>query len=269
MQVRGASADALAALTGELEERLQGGTDSARVGGDLFGVSQLLRGEPGLRRIATDASLEAGAKQDLVRQVLTGKVDQVALDLVASAVGRRWTASRDLADAVERLSEVAAVRTSGDDSSRLSDELFEVEQIVAQNPELRDALADANRSTDDKAALVRSLLEGKALPATVTLVQQSLAGTYRTVGAALHSYQKVAAEVAGKSAATVRVAHALSAADRQRLADVLSAQYGRAIHLNVVVDPSVVGGVRVEIGDDVIDGTVAGRLDDARRKLVS
>ena len=36
----------------------------------------------------------------------------------------------------------------------------------------------------------------------------------------------------------------------------------------MVVDPDVIGGIRVEIGDDVIDGTIASRLDDARRKLV-
>lgn len=267
MQLRGASADALSTLAGELEARLQGGTDAARVGGDLFQVTQLLRGEPGLRRIATDASVEAPAKQELVRQLLDGKLDPVALDLVASAVGRRWTSPRDLADAIERLSEISTVRSAGDNASQLSDELFEFSQVVAENADLRDALSNGNRSTADKATLVRSLLEGKALPATVTLVQQSLSSTYRTVGAALTSYQKVAAEVAGKSAATVRVAHPLSAADRQRLTDVLSRQYSRSIHLNVLVDPSVVGGMSVELGDEVIDGTIAGRLDDARRKL--
>jgi F-type H+-transporting ATPase subunit delta len=67
--------------------------------------------------------------------------------------------------------------------------------------------------------------------------------------------------------ATVRVARELSDADRLRLQTSLAAQYGRDVHLNVVVDPEVLGGIRVEIGDDVIDGTVASRLHDARRKL--
>ena len=57
------------------------------------------------------------------------------------------------------------------------------------------------------------------------------------------------------------------AEDAQRLQDALARQYGRPVHLNVVVDPEVIGGIRVEIGDDVIDGTVASRLDDARRRL--
>jgi F-type H+-transporting ATPase subunit delta len=63
------------------------------------------------------------------------------------------------------------------------------------------------------------------------------------------------------------VAKPLSDGDRERLQKALSQQYGRDIHINEVVDDSVIGGLRVEIGDDVIDGTVAGRLDDARRRL--
>jgi len=112
------------------------------------------------------------------------------------------------------------------------------------------------------------LLDGKALPATVTLAKQALAGTYRTVTAALATYREVTAEVRGEAVATVRVARALSDADQKRLAEVLGRQYATTVHLNVVVDPDVIGGVRVEIGDEVIDGTIASRLDDARRRLV-
>jgi F-type H+-transporting ATPase subunit delta len=265
--MRGASADALAALTSELESKLQGGADASRIGDDLFTVSSVLRSEPALRRVVTDASLRSETKAGLVSEIFGGKVDRGTMDLLASAVGRRWTVSRDLAYALEHLGEVAVVRSAGDDSGRLADELFAFGQAVSDNPSLRDALSDPSRSQDDKAVLVRSLLDGKALPATVALAEQALAGTYRTVAAALATYQQVAATVHGQRVATVRVAHPLSDADRQRLTDALSRQYDRQIHLNVVVDPDVLGGIRVEIGDDVIDGTVANRLDDARRKL--
>jgi F-type H+-transporting ATPase subunit delta len=67
--------------------------------------------------------------------------------------------------------------------------------------------------------------------------------------------------------ATVRVARPLDKADQKRLAEVLGQQYSTTVHLNVVVDPDVLGGIRVEIGDEVIDGTIASRLDDARRRL--
>ena len=267
MQLRGASADALAALSEVLESKLKGGADAARVGDDLFTIAGLLRAEPGLRRVATDLSIDAGAKQGLIGGILADKVDKASLDIVSEAVARRWTVSRDLANSLEHLSEMAIVKSAGKDSSRLADELFAFGQAVNDNPSLRDALSDPARSVEDKATLLRSLLDGKALPATVTLARQSLAGTYRTVATALATYQQVAAQVHGERVATVRVAHPLSDADRQRLSEALSRQYDRQLHLNVVIDPDVIGGIRVEIGDDIIDGTVASRLDEARRKL--
>jgi F-type H+-transporting ATPase subunit delta len=77
----------------------------------------------------------------------------------------------------------------------------------------------------------------------------------------------VAAESQGETVATVRVARPLASDEQRRLAGLLSSQYDTTVHLNVVVDPEVVGGMRVEIGDEVIDGTIASRLDEARRRL--
>jgi F-type H+-transporting ATPase subunit delta len=143
-----------------------------------------------------------------------------------------------------------------------------VSQTLKKNPELRDALSNPSRSVGDRSELVDTVFGGKALPATVTLVKQALAGTYRTVDAALAVYREVAAETAGERVATIRVAEPLSDADRTRLQAALAKQYGRDIHVNEVVDPDVIGGIRIELGDDVIDGTVSNRLDDARRRLV-
>ena len=269
MSLRGASADALAALTTELESVLSSSrASSAKVGDDLFSVATTLRSEGALRRFASDGSIPAEAKTGLVGQVFGGKIDDGSLAVLTRAVSSRWTAGRDLADTLDHLSVVAVVRSAGEDGGRLSDELFAFAQAVKANPELRDALSDPARSLDDKSTLLHGLLDGKALPATVSLTVQSLSGAHRTVGVALDEYQKIAAEVHGQGVATVRAARELSDAERGRLEEALSSQYGRPVHLNLVVDPSVLGGIRVEIGDDVIDGTVSSRLDDARRRLV-
>jgi F-type H+-transporting ATPase subunit delta len=267
MDLRGASADSLAELTTELDDALRAGSDAQRVAEELFEVSALLRAEPSLRRVATDASLATEAKQGMARQILDGKVDDVTLSLVVTAVAHRWTRTRDLPDALERLSEVTVIRSVGTKADQLADEIFAISQMVTATPDLRDALSNPARSTEDKAALVDTLLGGKVLPATVALVKQALAGTYRTMTSALETYRQVAAAVQGEGVATVHVVHSLSDTERERLGKALSEQYGREIHLNEIVDPSVIGGVRVEIGDDVFDATVASRLDDARRKL--
>lgn len=268
MDLRGASADSVAALTEQLKTAVSGSVSAAASAADsLYSVSRTLRSEPALRRFATDGSVPTEAKQGLVREVFGGKLDQTALDLVVDATGRRWTHSGDLADGIERLSEIAAVLSAGTEGGRLSDELFALGGVINDNPELRDAISDPSRDDADKAKLLSDLLGGKALPATIALAKQSLSGTYGTVTAALTAYRKLAADVHGESVATVRVARALSEEESQRLTAALAKQYGRPVHAKVVIDASVIGGVRVEIGDDVIDGTIATRLDEAGRKL--
>jgi F-type H+-transporting ATPase subunit delta len=268
MDLRGGSAEALTALTERLASTTTSNQAAATLGDELFTVSQLIRTEAGLRRFSTDGSLPVEAKQGMVQQVFTGRVGDAALRLLNEAVARRWTLSRDLADVLERLSEIAVVRSAGAKAAQVTDELFELSGIIDGNPELRSALSDPARSVEDKAALVDSLLDDKALPATITLAKQSLAGTYHTMTNALAAYREVAAETQGEVVATARVARPMSDADQQRLAEVLGSQYDTTVHLNVVVDPDVLGGARVEIGDEVIDGTIASRLDDARRRLV-
>lgn len=265
MQLRGASAEALAGLRAQVDTVAAG--DLVAFGEDLLGAASVFRAEPGLRRVATDQSLDSSAKVGLIRQVFDGKLSATGLDVVADAGARRWTTTRDLADVLEYLGVVSVVKSSGGDAARLADELFAVSQLVGENADLRGALSDPARSAADKGALLHALLDGKALAATQRLAALALNGSHRTVVVALEEYQKIAAAVKDESVAKVRVAQDLSAADRDRLQNALSRQYGRPVHLNVSVEPDLVGGMRVEIGDDVIDGSVSSRLDDARRRL--
>lgn len=260
--LRGASAEAEAQLTSELEGSKG---EAGKLGAELFGAAAVLRGEAALRRIFTDASIDSAAKADLAGNVFGNALGDTALGLVRSAVQLRWTAPRDLADVVEELGVLAAVRFAGSDGTRVSDELFEVRRLIDQTSGLRTALSDPARSAADKRGLLRSLFEEKLLPSSMLLLEQAAAGA---IDGALESYQHTAAHANGEKIATVRTARELSEADRSRLAEALGSQYDSAIHLQVVVDPTVVGGLRVEIGDDVIDGTVSSRLEDAQRRLV-
>lgn len=266
--MRGASADSLAILTEALGE-VDAGAGAGRLADDLFGVAALLVGEPSLRRTVTDLSLAGPAKAEFVRGLLGDKVGATARDLIAQAASLRWAATRDLADALEQLGVVALVRGADEagQADSLESELFGLGRLVDENADLRDALSDPARSLDDKRALLRDLLEGKATPAVIRLAEQAIAGTHRTVSVAIAEYQKVAAAHRSRMVGTVRVARPISESDLRRLEAALTQQYSRAVHLNVLVDPSVIGGIKVEVGDDVIDGTVASRLDDARRRL--
>jgi F-type H+-transporting ATPase subunit delta len=264
---KGASVGSLETLIAELGAAISGGVDGNQVADDLFNTSTVLLREPSLRRVLTDFSLESSAKSNLVRQMFDGKLGAAALDLVASAAGQRWASTRDLAEALEQLGVVAVVKAAelAGEADALEDQLFSFGQLVSTHHELRDALSDPARSADDKRTLLRALLDGKATAGTIRLAEQAVSGSHHTVAVAIATYQKVAAAQRNRLVALVRVARPLGDGEAERLATSLAAQYGRPVHLNMVVEPALIGGVRVEIGDDVIDGTVVSRLDNARR----
>ena len=262
--LRRASEQARVDLTARLE-KVSG--DTAALGEELFGVASVLRNEPAIRRVVTDASIEEDAKAGLVGDVFGRAVGESTLDLLQDAVRRRWTAGRDLADVVEQLGVVALIRSAGAQSAHVSDELFAVRQLVDDHDDLRTALSDPSRSTEDKRTLLSHLLGDKVQKATMLLVGQAVSGTHGAIDGALVEFQHLAADANDEKIATVHTARELDDSERERLVTALSRQYDRTVHLQVVVDPDVIGGLRVEIGDDVIDGTVTSRLEDAQRKL--
>ena len=204
--LRGASAEAEAQLTSELE----GSQDDGKLGEELFGAAAVLRGEAALRRIFTDASIDAEAKAGLAGNVFGNALGETALGLVRSAVQLRWTAPRDLADVVEALGVLAAVRSAGSDGARISDELFEVRRVIDQTPGLRTALSDPARSAADKRGLLSTLFGEKLLPASMLLLEQAAAGAHGAIDGALEGYQHTAAHANGEKLATVRTARELS-----------------------------------------------------------
>jgi F-type H+-transporting ATPase subunit delta len=268
--LQGSSGESFAQLAEQLGAAIEGGADGAPLGESLFAAADVLRSQPALRRAATDPSTAGEAKSALARGVFASHLVDAATEIVASAATLRWARSTDLAAALDQLGVVALVRAADarGEGDRLEDELFQFSRAVSDNPQLRDALSDPSRSPADKQALVRTLLEGRASDATVRLAERSVTGVHLTVTRALAEYAKVAAQTRNRLVALVRAARPLDGGEQTRLGDVLARQYDQPVHLNVVVDRSLVGGVRVEIGDEVIDGTISSRLDDARRRLV-
>ena len=262
--LRGASAEARA----ELASKVGSGTleETATLGDQLLGVAGVLRSEPALRRVFTDGSVEGEAKAGLAASVFGGKVGDPTLDLVKEAVQQRWTSSRDLAGVLEELGIQALVRSAGAQGPRVSDELFAVGQVIDANPGLRDVLSDPARTPDDKAALLSSVLDDKVLPSTQRLVAQAVRSS-EPFGRALDTIQRVAADVQDELLAVVRTARPLGTTEITRLTQALGKAYAATVHLHVVEDKDLIGGLRVEIGDDVIDGSVASKLDTARRRI--
>ena len=269
--MRGASRDALATGREALEALLgRPGTEPEQVGRELFAVTAVLDGSAAIRRALSDPSAAADAKSGLVHRLLDGKVDAGTVDVVARLARERWGAATDLTDALEELA-VESVLAAADGAGRLDaveDELFRFSRAIAGDPRLRDAFSVRSVGDERKTALVARLLEGKVGPETVLLATQAaVAPRGLRTERALERYVEAAAARRRQLVAQVVVARPLSEEHRERLAAALQRLYGRAPRLNVDVDPDVVGGLRVQVGGELVDGTMLGRLDVARRKL--
>ncbi|MFF3413473.1 F0F1 ATP synthase subunit delta [Streptomyces sp. NPDC002698] len=273
MTAHGASREATAAA----RERLDALTDStsvdaAQLSDELAAVTALLHREVSLRRVLTDPAQPGEAKAELVRRLLGTQVGGSAADLVSGMVRSRWSQPRDLVDALEELTATAdltaAQRTGALDN--VEDELFRFGRIVASNTELRAALTDRAATTAAKSELLRSLLGGRADVTTERLVTRLVtAPRGRSLEAGLESLSRLAAERRDRMVAVVTSAVPLSDGQKQRLGASLAKLYGRPMHLNLDVDPDVLGGIRVQVGDEVINGSIADRLEDAARRMAS
>jgi F-type H+-transporting ATPase subunit delta len=267
--MHGSSADSLARLTDQVVELVDGGADGAEIGAGLFAAAGILVDQPSLRRALTDPSTETKGRSALAEAVFGKHLSADASSVVANASALRWVSSGDLAAALEQVGVTAIVRAADREGAgdRVEAELFEFGRTVTEHHDLRSALSDPGRSVADKQALVHSLLDGKAHPGTVQLVEQAASGRHLTVTKAIDTFVELAARTRDRVVALVRVAQPLGDDEEKRLAAALSAQYDRTVHVNTVVDPAILGGVHITVGDEVVDGTVSSRLAEAARRL--
>jgi F-type H+-transporting ATPase subunit delta len=241
-------------------------------GEQLLDAALVIEREARLRAALADDSAEPAARRSIVAAVF-GKYTAAAQAVLDSLVTSRWSSSDDLVEGIEQLG-IRAVAESAPKTLSISDELFVLGTAVSSNPELELALGSKLGAVDGKIALVESLLSGKASKQTIAIVGALLAQPRgRRFGELLSYVSGIVAEQAGYRVATVTVAAPLAAAQTTRLEKALSAQFGNSAHggavrINQVVDPSILGGVRVQIGDEVIDGTIASRLSDLKLRLV-
>jgi len=269
--VRGTSRASFADLTERLTaEGPMTAATATRLGDELFAVVGLLDAEHGLRRALSDPGKPAAEKGAVLGALLHEKVTQRTEALVAAAAESRWASPGDMVDAIEQLAIEAMVLAADADNGldELEDGLFRFGRVVAGQPDLRAALTDTSLPADRKQDLLRTLLDGKVTSVTLRLISQMVMHPRgRTLTAALDLCAGIAAKRREQLIAVVRSAVELSTVQRRRLAEALAASYGHPVHLNVVIDPSVVGGISVQIGDELIDGTAASRLAAVRRKL--
>ena len=203
--------------------------------------------------------------------MFAAQVPEAALRVAEVAVSKRWARTQDFVTSLE-VAGVTAIAAAAQEIGQLGqveEELFRFARLLESDHELSRAL-DSDAGAEAKRALVENLLSGKVEPDTITLVEHAAVHPRGLrVAIALDHFSDILAARQQRSVAEVTVAAPLSQEQTDRLAAALAANYGRELVLNVQVDPEVIGGVRVQVGDEVMNSTIADRLAEVHRKLAS
>ena len=266
--MRGASGESLAAARESLAALTSvPTTDVTALSDDLAAIAALLGSEISLRRLLTDPARSGEQRAAIVTELLTGKVGGAAVDLVAGVVRSRWSQPRDLAEAIDELSveaELALAERAGS-LDAVEDDLFRFGRILAAEPELASGLSE-RIPAQQRTGLVDSLLAGKANPSALRLIHRVVASPRGTsVLDGVDRLGSIAATHRERITALVTAVVPLTEAQRSRLIEILSRGYGKQIRLNVELDPELIGGMTIRIGDDIIDGSLVTRLAEASR----
>ena len=161
-----------------------------------------------------------------------------------------------------------AVAAAEGDLAAVEAELFRFAQALRSDDQLGSTLADQGVPVSRRQQVVEDLLGGKASATTTALVSMVVgAGRTTDLPAIVDALVERSAASRNKSVATVRSAIDLTAEQRDRLASAINTRTGRDVEIRVVIDPTVLGGVVTEIGDDIIDGSVRRRLNQLRESF--
>jgi F-type H+-transporting ATPase subunit delta len=268
--MQGSSRVAAAKAQEALDALLGEGVDAATLADELFAATSTVDGSAALRRALADPSGDGEAKRALAIRIFGGKLSDAAVRLIGELASQRWTSDRDLTDTMEGLA-VQSVLAGAERDGRIDqveNELFRFERAVAADSGLRDALSVRNTDAAGKARLVATLLSGKASPETVRLASQAASAPRgRKIERTLEEYLRLAAVRREQLTAVVTSAVHLDEQQQARLRSALEGTYGKTVVLQTIVDPEVVGGIHVRVGDEVVDGTISRRIDEARRHV--
>ena len=237
---------------------------------ELFALGAVLASSVHLRGILSDPSAEKDAKAGVVKAVFGKGASKTSLDFLNTLVALRWSRPSDLAIALETLAvhTVASIASGKKKLDELESSLFGFQQAIDSDSELQFALADKNASEVAKGKLVDALIKGKASAESALLIRRAVLGSgKRRAAAVLETFGKQVSAFADRLVAVVTVAKPIDPKQLTRLEKSLAAAYGQSLKLNLEIDPAILGGIRVQIAGDVIDGTLISRLHEAKLQL--
>ena len=250
----------------------QSPAELAQFANDLFVILSVLSSSIGVRRALTDNARDASAKAELISNLFGKNISSAAQSLLASAASLRWSSPGEIADAIENLAVEAesAVADKNGELEKLENQLFDFARVLKANPDLRQALNTSADTDEGKLSLFEAVIKGKYSSSTLNLLRKVV--TLRrgcSIDATLAAYSHYVSSRKDRLVAHVKSAVELSSSQIEKLVAALTKQMGRPVHINLEIDPKVLGGISIRYADDVIDGTIVNRIAEAGRALVS
>jgi ATP synthase F1 delta subunit/ATP synthase F0 subunit b len=272
-RLRAASRDALAAVVADFDS-VTGDLNADALGTlaeELASVAKLLLTEPALAKHLAEPTDESAPKVRLVDSLLSGKVGDTALGILRTAVSQRWSTESNLVDAIEHTARLALLKRAevAHQVDEVEDQLFRFGRVLDAEPRLAALLGDATTPTEGRIALLNKVLDGSGVSGTAAALLSQTVELLRGERAdeAVIDLAELAVSRRGEVVAHVTAAAELSAAQRDRLTEVLTRIYGHPVSVQLHVDPELLGGLSIAVGDEVIDGSIASRLAAAQTQL--
>ena len=245
--------------------------DAWRIGNELFTITKVLDDSIQLERALTDPSRPVADKVAVLKELLGDNAHPMTMEIMTDLVSRRWSRARDIANAVEDFGVDAMMyyADATDATLQVSIELSELHSALLNLPVVRAKLYDYQATSEARVKLFREVFSGKTLnKVTMRLAEHATCNLRRrryleTIQLLINKFSRHM----GESMVTVTTATPLKKEQIKRLVEVYSAKVGRQVHINSVVDPTVLGGMRIQVGDEVTDNTVVAQLQNLHRKV--
>ncbi|WP_182354461.1 F0F1 ATP synthase subunit delta [Flaviflexus huanghaiensis] len=239
-------------------------SEAIRWADDLFAVADVLDGSSTLIRAATDPARSADDRAEITRSVFDGKVSGEVLDFVIGLARERFPVADDLSEAID-LAGVQTVLMSAQYHGRLDqveEELYRGARVLGDERALRRTLEDRGVDSSRRRELAERVFGGWTAE-TIALIGHAVVSDV----ALIPQMRRWVTDAGNRSkhlVAIVTVAQPLEADQERRLTDILTRRYDKPVEIHVGVDPEIVGGLRIVIGADVIDGSLASRINNVK-----
>lgn len=274
-RLRATSREALDAVVARFDE-LTADVDAdnlTTVADDLVAVTKLLRSETVLAKHLAEPADNSEGRSGLAEALLSGKISDTALEVVKAAASQRWSDEDDLVFAVRHTARLALLLRAerNDETAEVEDQLFRFSRVLDGESRLSSLLSDHTTPADGRIGLLDKVLSGSAGGANDTTKALLAQAVELLAGERADETVRELAELAvarrGEVVAHVTAAAALGDDQRTRLTEVLSRIYSHPVSVQLHIDPDVLGGLRIAVGDEVIDGSLSSRLSAAETRL--